>query len=120
MSMNPAARPAILALLMAIGPTAAGLAEDRPAPPADRSDLGFMEVGRSYLIKFPEGHHPIQVKESGITAKPSGPPATWRANYQIDVFVVRKLGGGSWALLEHPADPKAALDVLSARNLLAD
>lgn len=110
----------ILALLVAISPPTNTAVADPPPSPPDQTDLSFLEVGRAYLIRFPEGRHPVQLKESGITAQPSGPPATWRMNYQIDVFVVRKLGGGSWAQLEHPIDPKAATDILSARNLLAN
>jgi hypothetical protein len=120
MDTNLGVRPATLALLLAIGLPAAGVAQDQPAASSPRTDLGFLEVGKSYLIRFPADRHPVQLKESGIEPQPSGPPATWRANFQIDVFVVRKLGGGSWALLEHPTDPKVALDVLSARVLLAD
>src|SRR3954466_13791801 len=96
-----------LALLIASAPPPAGLAQDRPnggppTPPAAStpSDLGFLEVGRTYFIRFPEGHHPMMLKESGITAQPNGPPATWRISYAIDQYTVRKLGGGSWALLE--------------------
>jgi hypothetical protein len=120
MDTIPAVRLATLALLLAISPPPAGGAQDQPAPPPDRTDLGFLEVGRSYLIRFPDDRHPVQLKESGLVAQRSGPPGTWRANYKIKVFVVRKLGGGSWALLEHPIDPKAAMDILSARILLAD
>jgi hypothetical protein len=116
---NPVVRLATLALLLAISPSA-GVAQGQPPPPPDRTDLGFLEVGRSYLIRFPEDRHPVQLKESEITAQASGPPATWRMNYQVNVFVVRRLGGGSWALLEHPVDPKAATDIMSARSLLAD
>jgi hypothetical protein len=120
MDTNHGVRPVTLALLLAIGLPAAGVAQDTPASSSGRTDLGFLEVGKSYLIRFPEDRHPVQSKESGIEPQPSGPPATWRANFQVDVFVVRKLGGGSWVLLEHPVDPKAALDVLSARSLIAD
>ena len=109
-----------LAVLLTISLPGAVRAQQQSAPSPNRTDLGFLEVGRSYLIRFPEDRHPVQVKESGLTAQPSGPPATWRMNYRIDVFIVRKLSGGSWALLEHPTDPKAALDVMSARHLLAD
>ncbi len=84
------------------------------------SDLAFLTIGKTYVIIFPEDRHPVQLRESGITAQPSGPPSTWRARYQVDQFVVRKLGGGSWVLLEHPVDPKEAVDVISARNLLGD
>lgn len=120
MTAHPAARLTALAFMLAFDWSALGAAQDRPARAEDRSDVGFLKIGRSYLIRFPEGYHPVQAKESGFTAQPSGPPAAWKANYQNDVFVVRRLGGGSWVLLEHPADPKAALDVASARNLLAD
>ena len=120
----PDLRPATIALLVATGSLSVGMAQDRPsaekpAVPAP-SDLGFLEIGRTYLIRFPEAQHPLQVKESGITAQPSGPPATWRMNYQIDQFTVRKLGGGSWVLLEHPVDPKAAMEILTARDLMAN
>jgi hypothetical protein len=120
MNRNLGVRLAILALMLAVGFTTAGVAQDPPASSSVKTDLGFLEVGKSYLIRFPEDRHPVQMKESGIEPQPSGAPLTWRANFQIDVFVVRKLGGGSWALLEHPIDPKAALDVLSARSLIAD
>src|SRR4051794_18468374 len=113
----PDIRPSMIALLLAVGLLSVGVGQDRP--PAEKavissaSDLGFLEIGRTYFIRFPEGRHPLQVKESGITAQPSGPPATWRANYQVDQFTVRKLGGGSWVLLEHPVDPKAATEILA-------
>jgi hypothetical protein len=120
MSTNPVTRLATFTLLLALGTPAPGVAQDRPAPPPDRTDLGFLEVGRPYLIRFPEDRHPVQLKESGIVEQPSGPPGNWRMEYHVDVFVVRKLGGGSWVLLEHPVDPKAASNILSARSLLAD
>ena len=121
MAKHPVARLATLAVLLALGTPAVATAQGRqPASPAAGSDLDFLVAGRSYLIRFPDDRHPVQVKESGLTAQPTGPPASWHANYRIDSFVVRKLGRGSWALLEHPADPKAALDVISARGLLAD
>jgi hypothetical protein len=117
-------RPVAIALTVAVGLLSVGAAQDRPPAekpaPSAPSDLGFLEIGRTYFIRFPEGQHPLQVKESGITAQPSGPPGTWRINYQIDQFTVRKLGGGSWALLEHPVDPKSATEILAARNLMED
>ena len=120
MHTYPGVRLATLVLLLAIGPPADLLTQDQAAPPPDRTDLGFLEVGRSYLIRFPEDRHPVQLKETGLTAQESGPPSAWKMNYRVDVFVVRKLGGGSWALLEHPIDPKAAFNITSARGQLAD
>lgn len=118
MSVNPLTI-STFALLLATGLPTAAEAQIQAAQ-NNGSDLGFLEVGRSYSIQFPEDRHPVRVKESGVQAQPNGPPATWRANFQVNVFVVRKRGGGSWALLEHPSDPKAAVDILSARSLLAD
>jgi hypothetical protein len=120
----PDIRPSTIALLLAVALLSVGVAQDRPTAatpsPSAPSDLGFLEIGRTYFIRFPEGQHPLQLKESGITAQPSGPPATWRANFQVDLFTVRKLGGGSWVLLEHPVDPKAAAEILVARDLMAN
>jgi hypothetical protein len=110
-------RIAALALALSLAAPVAGAA--REDPPA-QTELEFLQVGKSYLIRFPEDLHPVLVKESGMEPQPSGPPATWKATWKIDVFVVRKLGRGSWALLEHPEDPKAALDCIAARHLLAD
>ncbi|MFO0908711.1 MAG: hypothetical protein U0794_10185 [Isosphaeraceae bacterium] len=111
---------AVCAAQLALGLilTIPAVGDDRPEPAKPSSDLGFLEVGRAYRIRFPEDRHPVQLRESGIAAQPSGPPATWRTRYQIDVFVVRKLGSGSWALLEHPVDPKAATEYAAAQRLL--
>ena len=114
--------------LLALTSAIAGIAQDRPvassapAPPVatSPSDLGFLEVGKAYLIRFPEGTNPTRVHESEILAQPQGPPATFNMNYQVDTFVVRRLGGGSWALLEHPTDASAAMDVASAQAFLAN
>ncbi len=123
----PAARFWPLALLIASAPPPGGLAQDKPAgEPTPRpaastpSDLAFLEIGRTYFIRFPEGHHPMILKESGIAPQPNGPPGTWRITYTIDLYTVRKLGGGSWALLEHPVDPKATTEILAARDLVAN
>ncbi|WP_435020835.1 hypothetical protein TA3x_002047 [Tundrisphaera sp. TA3] len=106
---------------------------DRPAD-AKASDLGFLQVGRAYLIRFPEERHPALKRETETAAATtketdvktgevrtrSVQPITWNMKFQIDVFVVRELGGGPWVLLEYPADPKVALQAGMARHTLAD
>jgi hypothetical protein len=98
------------------------------------SDLAFLEVGRSYLITFPPGASPFEVRETEVTTvqaesrnadgtgdvRKSTIPTTMTMWYRIDVFVVRRLGGGSWALLEHPADAKAAMQTTTAKLVLAN
>jgi hypothetical protein len=108
----------------------------KPGRPAEAkpNDLGFLQVGRAYLIRFPEERHPALKRETEIAAatasetdvktgevrQRAAQPVTWNMKFQIDVFVVRELGGGPWALLEYPADPKAAFQISMARHTLAD
>jgi hypothetical protein len=106
----------LLVALLRLGPPAFGQAPLLTSP----SDLAFLEIGNTYVITFPEDRHPVKLLESGITPQPSGAPSSWRARFLVDQFVVRKLGGGSWVLLEHPVDPKESVDVMSARILLGD
>lgn len=120
---------ATVAALIALGmPCLARAGEDTP------SDLAFLEVGKAYVIKFVPGADPFEVKESQVipvtaTSTPadgSGPattstiPTTMHMTYRVNEFVVRKLGRGSWALLEHPSDVKAATETLGARRALED
>jgi hypothetical protein len=119
----------VFAFLVALVVPPAGKAQGLPAPSAP-SDLGFLEIGRSYAVKFIPGMHPFEIKESqmvsaeAVSTDASGNvtkstlPGSMTMTYRIDVFVVRKLGGGSWALLEHPDDVKAAQEILGARRAL--
>jgi hypothetical protein len=121
----------VFAFLAALVVPPAGKAQGLPTPSAP-SDLGFLEIGRSYAVKFIPGMHPFEVKESQMVSAEaestdasgkvtkSTLPGSMTMTYRIDVFVVRKLGGGSWALLEHPADVKAAQEILGARRALED
>ena len=102
---RPIAAAFALALL-----AAHALAGDGPAPAA----LGFLEPGRDYAVRFPEGGDPFKtsravVSESTVTdaegKKKSGGPVTMNFTFSVSIFRVVKLGGGSWALLRHPKSP---------------
>jgi hypothetical protein len=126
MNHSLTARIVTAAILLGLSSPLVGMSRGAPpAVPADQtngggpSDLGFLKIGHAYFIKFPDEWHPVLVRESGVFATPTG-PSNWNAKYQIHVFVVKKLGRGSWALLEHPVDPKEALHVTGARLQLKD
>lgn len=121
--MNHSLTSRIVTAAILLGFSSPLVGMSRGAPPADPADqtnrggpseLGFLKIGQAYSIKFPDEWHPVLVHESGVFATPTG-PSNWNAKYQIHVFVVKQLSQGSWALLEHPVDPKEALDVMSAR-----
>src|SRR4051812_344268 len=94
----------IAAVILVLGSPFVVLGDDqapeKPAgpPPGSKSrDLGFLKVGRSYLIKFPEEHHPVLKRESDVleatateTDDATGQvrsvkktPVTWRMTYRI-------------------------------------
>lgn len=75
------------------------------------SSLDFLEVGKPYLIRFPEKSNLFSATTSGVSEttfttedgeKVSGSPAIWSATLTITAFRVVLLSKGSWALLEHP------------------
>lgn len=119
-------------------PCAASADEPQQVPiasqgPGTTAYLAFLKVGDPYKINFPEEHHPALRRVSGasditITTvdKSTGRVLqaekrriTWDLKFRIDVFVVRELRPGAWALLEHPADPKATMSIMSARRRAA-
>lgn len=78
------------------------------------SELSFLEIGRDYVIRFPDDRQVFKTKKSGVTStsittndgkKRAGKPATWTMTLTVDIFNVVKFGGGSWVLLEHPSSP---------------
>jgi hypothetical protein len=74
-------------------------------------ELGFLKTGKDYLIRFSNDIDLFMSTKSGISetsyttedgeTRP-GRPATWRVTLRVEFFRVVRLGGGSWALLEHP------------------
>src|SRR5260370_37411450 len=103
----------VFAFLVALVVPPAGKAQGLPAPSAP-SDLGFLEIGRSYAVKFIPGMHPFAIKESQMVSAEavstdatghvtnSTLPGSMTMTYRLDVFVVRKLGGRPWSRIEQP------------------
>jgi hypothetical protein len=140
MMAHRTARLSTIALFLAPGLSSAAEAQEtqsggaaRPPAAVTSSDLGFLELGRTYEIKFPDEFHPVLKRESGVSPAEAAPqkresgaaaaplsPASWSARFEVNLFVVRKLGGGSWVLLEHPVDPKKYFESMSSRHLLSD
>ncbi len=83
-------------------------AQDGQAAP---SELGFLETGKDYVIRFSNDIDLFTMTKSGVSETTyttengetkKGRPATWRMTLRVEFFRVVRLGGGSWALLEHP------------------
>lgn len=74
--------------------------------------LGFLELGKDYVIRFPDSYSTFRYSESGVTKATSSDgssrPASWTMNVDIQVFTVRKHAHGAWVLLEHPASIQEA------------
>ncbi|WP_165075367.1 hypothetical protein [Paludisphaera rhizosphaerae] len=121
-----------LSLLAVILGANAVNAQQHAAPPTPlaASDLTFLEVGNSYMIQFAPGADPFVIKSAELsrvstTTTDAGgktttelTPSTLTMTYRVPEFVVKKLGGGSWALLEYPLDVKAAAERMLARLAL--
>lgn len=132
---------AIAAVALTFGPRPRAAWAEEPqeeSPPCQgagkAADLAFLKVGAPYKINFPESHHPAlrrvseasdvtittEDKSTGRVLQAEKRRITWDLRFQIDVFVVRELRPGPWALLEHPTDPKATMTIMSARRRVAD
>lgn len=84
---------------------------NRSSPTAE---LGFLEAGHDYIIRFAENSQLFKTSKSGVTStsyttddgeKRAGKPAAWTMTLTVNIFHVVKFGGGSWVLLEHPSSP---------------
>jgi hypothetical protein len=101
--------------LLAVAAVSAGLrADEAPAGDAGKApnELGFLEAGKDYVIRFPASLGLFRSRTSGISETTyttsdgktePGKPATWTVTTTVEVFRVVRFGGGSWVQLEHPA-----------------
>lgn len=96
-----------LALVILATPATAAPPQEARAPTA----LGFLEAGKDYVVRFPEGSDLFKVSKAGMSEttyttadgqKKSGAPAAWNFTISVNVFQVVRFGGGSWVLLRHP------------------
>ena len=85
------------------------LAMSADGPPQTRG-LDFLEPGKAYLIRCPEGSKLFSTTQTGISQttyvtedgeKVPGGPATWSATLTMKAFRVVRLSNSSWVLLEH-------------------
>lgn len=106
MSRSSRLATAMALVILATAATAAPPEEGR-AP----AGLGFLEAGKDYVVRFPEGSDLFKVSRAGVSEttyttadgqKKSGAPATWNVTFSVNVFQVVRFGGGSWVLLRHP------------------
>jgi len=89
------------------------------APTQSRSgDLDFLELGKPYLVHFPEKSKLFSATTSGVSTttfvtedgeKLPGGPVTWSATLTNTGFRVIRITKGSWALLEHPESVEDAV-----------
>lgn len=100
--------------LIAVAASAAVADDTAAASHSPSSELGFLEIGRDYVIRFSGDRHVFKTTTAGVTpttvtsedgSQRAGTPATWTMTLTVDIFKVVKFGGGSWVLLEHPSSP---------------
>ena len=85
-----------------------GAAEQKSSP----ANLGFLEAGRDYSIRFPESDRVFESTESGTApavvqtdnGQTENRAGTWTAKYAIGTFRLVRFGTGSWVLLKFPAN----------------
>jgi hypothetical protein len=103
-------------------------AAEPPAPAGPPGALGFLEAGKDYVIRFPEGSDVFKtsgadVTESSYTTqdgkKHSGGPVTFNWTLSVDAFQVVRFGGGSWVLLRHPANAEVYTKWSAQRRAMA-
>src|SRR6185295_3997639 len=118
-----------IALASAVGCSATA-ADSSPATGSSdpTSELSFLTLGKNYVIHFPESVSVFTHQSAGMAqpnyitadgAKTPAPPATWSATMTLLIFRVVKLGGESWALLEHPTNHTDVFKWSSKRRAMA-
>ena len=117
--------PCLIALL---GVTVTYADETTTTAQSPSSELGFLESGRDYIIRFSDDSQLFKKTQSGITStsyttedgkKHPGKPAAWTFTVSVDIFHVVKFGGGSWVLLEHPSSQDDFAKWMGKRRAMA-
>jgi hypothetical protein len=98
--------PALVVLIVSLA--AAAPPEGGPS----ETRFGFLETGRDYVVRFPDGSEIFKTSRAEMTEssyttatgeKKSGGPVTWNITLNVEVFQVVRFGTGSWVLLRHPS-----------------
>ncbi|HEY1785777.1 MAG TPA: hypothetical protein VGG30_09525 [Pirellulales bacterium] len=100
---------AVVAAALAVASTRSDAAEQNAPPTAQ---LGFLEAGRDYAIRFPESDKVFESTESGIApatvttsrGETENRAGAWTVKYAIGTFQLVRFGTGSWVLLRFPAN----------------
>lgn len=101
------------AVLFVVPAFAGSQSENTPAS----NELAFLEQGKDYVIRFPDGHNILRTTKTETTRttfnsadgqKRPGKRASWTTTFSVRVFHLLRFGGGSWVMLRHPSDPADA------------
>lgn len=101
-------RLTIIALIVTA--SIAGLAVRASDREPAAAEPGFLEVGKDYMIVFPDDRNIFMKKTSGVTTatyttedgEAESRPASWSMTLKVETFKVVALSRGQWVLLEHP------------------
>ena len=114
--MNMILKESATIFLLALAFPSLGITSSAAEPERNPgSTVGFLESEHDYIIRFPADREIFatttkEIVPTTLTTKSGdeheGRPATWTVTTKIEVFHVVRLGGGAWALLEHPRSPK--------------
>ena len=106
----------IAAAVAVTGLSVLAMSADGPPP---TPGLDFLQPGKAYLIRFPEGSKLFSMTQSGVSQTTyvtedgdelPGGPATWSATLTMKAFRVVRLSNSSWVLLEHARNIEDAAD----------
>jgi len=95
-------------LLLAAFAFVAKAADSEPRSSGAKKALGFLEIGRDYLVMFPDSHNVFKSVKGGVEVvkQPDGEarPISWSITQSVKVFTVRGTADDAWVLLEHPSE----------------
>ena len=92
-------------------------------PPTDNKASEFLEVGNDYFLFFGSGDNPFSISHTAPNStgktKEGIAYGPMTINYSVRVFSVIEERGGSWVLVEHPADVKKSFEWNAKRLAIA-